>query len=280
MNSKDNNNNDHNGGGLEEQQVTKIYGISKIYPDPKDRKGKWYDQEHDLFYTGTQGKTDGYRYNIGKKDNSLDFEMMNLQFAGYFRINKVTHLEDSTYKKEHPEADIHPNAKNRWAMRFGTHASHNDQNAATYEVCGAYLENDVKKYLVGAEAPWKRMWRCNKENRPEALIQLPPLKGKWFGAMIFRWNDKDDKSVHIECWVDLCGLNEYSKPKNKWKKYLEFNDDGKKLESNGEYFRPITKNRGKKENCHAILRINSVEFEAKYLFVREITPTPKPKSEI
>ena len=43
---------------------------------------------------------------------------------------------------------------------------------------------------------------------------------------------------------------------------------------------PITKNRGKKENCHATLRINSVEFEAKYLFVREIAPLPIPKSEI
>jgi hypothetical protein len=40
--------------------------------------------------------------------------------------------------------------------------------------------------------------------------------------MIFRWNDKDDKLVHIECWVDLSGLNEYGKPQNKWKKYLEF----------------------------------------------------------
>jgi hypothetical protein len=54
----------------------------------------------------------------------------------------------------------------------------------------------------------------------------------------------------------------------------------KKLKSNGEYFMPITKNRGKKENCHATLRINSVEFEAKYLFVREIAPLPIPKSEI
>ena len=181
--------------------------------------------------------------------------MMNFQFAGYFKINKVTHLEDDTYNHEYPEADIIPNAKNRWAMKFGTHASHNDEDAATYEVCGPYLGNDIKRYLVGAESPWKRMWRCkNEKNRPEALIKLPPLKGKWFGAMIFRWNDKDDKSVHIECWVDPSGLNEYGKPQNKWKKYLEFDDDGKKLESNAEYFKPITKNRGKKENYHATLR--------------------------
>jgi hypothetical protein len=50
--------------------------------------------------------------------------MMNFQFAGYFKINKVTHLEDDTYNHEYPEADIIPNAKNRWAMKFGTHASH------------------------------------------------------------------------------------------------------------------------------------------------------------
>jgi hypothetical protein len=63
-------------------------------------------------------------------------------------------------------------------------------------------------------------------------------------------------------------------------KYLEFDDDDKKLESNGEYFKPITKNRGKKQNCHATLRINGVEFEVKYLFVREIAPAPSPKSEL
>jgi hypothetical protein len=74
----------------------------------------------------------------------------------------------------------------------------------------------------------------------------------------------------MQCSVDLDGLNEYGRPQNKWKKYLEFDDDGKKLESNGEYFKPITKNRGKKQNCHATLRINSVEFEAKYLFVRPL----------
>ena len=143
-------------------------------------------------------------------------------------------------------------------MKFGTHASHGDQDAASYEICGPYLGNDVRRYHIGAEAPWKRMWRCKKErNRPEALIQLPALKGKWFGAIIFRWNDKDDKSVHMECWVDLDGSNEYGRPQNKWKKYLEFDDDSKKLESKGEYFKSITKNRGKKENCHATLRINS-----------------------
>ena len=97
----------------EEEQVTKIYAISKIYPDPKDGKGRWYDQNHDLFYTGAQGKTDGYRYNIGRKDNPLDFEILNFQFAGYFKINKVTHLEDSGYKAQYPEADIDPGAKNR-----------------------------------------------------------------------------------------------------------------------------------------------------------------------
>src|SRR5919197_4910322 len=149
--------NDKDGNGLEEQEATNLYEISKIYADPKDRIGKWYDQDHDLFCTGTQGKTDGYRYNIGKKDSSLDYEMMNFQFGGYFRINKVTHLEDSTYKSKYQETDIDPNAKNRWAMKFGTHASHNDQDTATYEVSGAYLGNDIKKYLVGAEAPWKRM---------------------------------------------------------------------------------------------------------------------------
>jgi hypothetical protein len=264
-----------------QEQVTKIYGISKIYPDPCDAKGKWYDQDHDLFYAGIQGKTDGFRYNIGRKENALNFEMVNFQFAGYFRINIVTHLEDSTYKAEYPEADINPHAKNRWAMKFGTHASHNDQDAATYEVCGAYLGNDVKKYLVGAEAPWKRMWRCKKEkNFPKASIHLRPLKDKWSGAIIFRWNGKDDKSVHIESWVDLAGLNEYNKPQNRWIKYLEFDDDGKKLESNGKYFKPIIKNRGKKENYHTTLRVNSVEFEAKYLFVREIGKDPSPKSEI
>ena len=96
--------NDKDGNGLEEQEATNLYEISKIYADPKDRIGKWYDQDHDLFCTGTQGKTDGYRYNIGKKDSSLDYEMMNFQFGGYFRINKLTHLEDSTYRGEYQEA--------------------------------------------------------------------------------------------------------------------------------------------------------------------------------
>jgi ABC-type molybdenum transport system ATPase subunit/photorepair protein PhrA len=26
-------------------------------------------------------------------------------------------------------------------------------------------------------------------------------------CVVFRWNDKDDKLVNIECWVDLDGLN-------------------------------------------------------------------------
>jgi hypothetical protein len=88
--------------------------------------------------------------------------------------------------------------------------------------------------------------------------------------MVFRWNSKDDRSVHMECWIDQDGLDEIDKPQNKWQKYLEFNDDGKKLQSKGDYFDPIIKNRGNEEDCHATLRINSVEYEARYLFVRQI----------
>ena len=69
------------------------------------------------------------------------------------------------------------------------------------------------------------------------------------------------------------GLNGNGNPQNKWQKYVEFIDDGKKLQSKGYYFDPIIKNRGNKEDCHATLRINSVEYEAKYLFVREIERT-------
>ena len=88
--------------------------------------------------------------------------------------------------------------------------------------------------------------------------------------MVFRWNDKDDKSVHMESWVDLDGLNDDDKPLNKWQKYVEFNDNGKKLQSKGDFFDPIIKNRGNREDYHVTLRINSVEYEARYLFVREI----------
>jgi hypothetical protein len=117
------------------------------------------------------------------------------------------------------------------------------------------------------------MWRPKDGDIPKPMIKLPPLKDKWFGVMVFRWNDKDDKAVNMECWVDLDGLNGNGKPQNKWQKYVEFIDDGKKLQSKGYYFDPITKNRGNKEDCHATLRINSVEYEAKYLFVREIERT-------
>jgi hypothetical protein len=249
------------------------YGIANIYPSPQGRKSRWWDQENDFFDRGTQGATDGYRYNIGKKSRPLDCDMMNYQFAGYFKINTVTYLEDNTYRSEYPEADIDPKAKNRWAMKFGVHSGSKDEEAATYEICGPYLGNDIGEQIVGAEAPWKRMWRPKDGDIPKPVIKLPPLKGKWFGVMVFRWNEKDDKSVNIECWVDLDGLNGNGNPQNKWQKYVEFIDDGKKLQSKGYYFDPITKNRGNKEDCHATLRINSVEYEAKYLFVREIERT-------
>jgi hypothetical protein len=246
------------------------YDIVNIYPGPQEHKAKWWDQDNDLFDRGTQGATDGYRYNIGKKSRPLGYDMMNYQVAGYFKINAVTHLEDSTYQSRYPEADIDPKAKNRWAMKFGVHSGSGDEQAATYEICGSYLGNDIGAKIVGAEAPWKRMWRPKGEDIPKPKIKLPPLTGKWFGVMVFRWNDKDDKSVNMECWVDLDGLNEIDKPQNKWQKYVEFNDNGKKLQSKGDYFDPISKNRGNDEDCHATLRINSVEYEAKYLFVREI----------
>ncbi len=143
------------------------------------------------------------------------------------------------------------------------------REAATYEICGPYLGSEIGEQIIGAESPWKRMWRPKRGDIPKPKIKLPPIKGKWFGVMVFRWNDKDDKSVHMECWVDLDGLDANDKPRNKWQKYVEFNDDGKKLQSKGDYFDPLTKNRGN-EDCHTTLRINSVEYEAKYLFVREI----------
>jgi hypothetical protein len=245
------------------------YDILNIYPDPQGRKSRWWDQDNDFFERGTQGATDGYRYNIGKKIRPLDYDMMNYQFAGYFKINNIAYLENSTYQSEYPEADIDPKAKNRWAMKFGVHSGGGDEEAATYEICGPYLGDDIGALIVG-EAPWKRMWRPKDEDIPKPMIKLPSLKGKWFGVMVFRWNDKDDKSVHMECWVDLNGLNGNDKPQNKWQKYVEFNDDGKKLQSKGDFFDPIIKNRGNREDCHATLRINSVEYEAKYLFVREI----------
>jgi hypothetical protein len=245
------------------------YDILNIYPGPQGHKAKWWDQDNDFFDRGTQGATDGYRYNIGSKRHPLDYDMMNYQFAGYFKINAVTHLEDSTYQSRYPEADINPKAKNRWAMKFGVHSAQ-DEEAATYEICGPYLGNDIGQQIIGAEAPWKKMWRPKDGDIPKPKIKLPPFKGKWFGVMVFRWNDKYDKSVNMQCWVDLYGLNRNGKPQNKWQKYVEFNDNGKKLQSKGDYFDPITKNRGNKEDCHATLRINSVEYEANYLFVREI----------
>ena len=51
----------------------------------------------------------------------------------------------------------------------------------------------------------------------------------------------------MECWIDLDCLNRNCKPQNKWQKQVEFNDDGKKLQSQGDYFDPTTKNRGNKE---------------------------------
>jgi hypothetical protein len=245
------------------------YDIVNIYPGPQEHKAKWWDQDNDFFDRGTQGATDGYRYNIGKKSRPLDYDMMNYQFAGYFKINNVTYLDDSAYQSEYPEADMNPKAKNRWAMKFGVHSSR-DEEAATYEICGSYLGNDIGSQIVGAEAPWKRMWRPKGGDIPKPKVKLPPLKNRWFGVMICRWNDKHDKSVDMECWVDLDGLNENDKPQNKWQKYVKFNDNGKKLQSIGDYFDPITENRGNREDCHATLRINSVEYEAKYLFVREI----------
>jgi hypothetical protein len=56
--------------------------------------------------------------------------MMNYQFAGYFKINNVTYLEDSTYKSEYPEADVNPKAKNCWAMKFGVHSGGGDQGSS------------------------------------------------------------------------------------------------------------------------------------------------------
>jgi len=246
------------------------YEILNIYPGPQSSVAKWWDQDNDFFERGIQGATDGYRYNIGRKRRPIDYDMMNYQFAGYFKINAVTHLEDSAYQSEYPEADIDSKAKNRWAMKFGVHSGGGDEEAAAYEICGPYLGSDIGQPIVGAEAPWKRMWRPKDGDIPKPKIRLPPLKDKWFGVMVFRCNDKDDTSVHMECWVDLHGLNDDDKPQNKWQKYVEFNDDGKKLQSKGDYFDPIIKNRGNEEDCHATSRINSVEYEARYLFVREI----------
>ena len=55
------------------------------------------------------------------------------------------------------------------------------------------------------------MWHPRDGNIRKPMIRLSPLKGKWFGVMVFRWNDKDDKLVNIECWVDLDGLNGMAK---------------------------------------------------------------------
>jgi hypothetical protein len=120
--------------------------------------------------------------------------MMNYQFAGYFKINVVTHLEDSAYQSEYSEADIDPKAKNRWATKFGVHSGSGDEEAATYEFYGPYLGDDIGGLVVGAEAPWKRMWRPKVEDIPKHKIKVSPLKDKWFGVMVFRWNDKDDTS--------------------------------------------------------------------------------------
>lgn len=43
-------------GNNGKEQVTRIYEVSKIYPDPKDGKIRWYDQDHDLFHTGHREK--------------------------------------------------------------------------------------------------------------------------------------------------------------------------------------------------------------------------------
>jgi hypothetical protein len=81
------------------------YGIVNIYPGPQWHKAKWWDQHNDFSDRDTQGVTDGYRYNIGKKRRPLDYDMMNYQFAGYFKINTVIHLEDSRCKSEYPFKD-------------------------------------------------------------------------------------------------------------------------------------------------------------------------------
>ena len=112
---------------------------------------------------------------------------------------------------------IHPDTID-WKMRGGRHSSDNGGKDGTCYSLEIMSDGSQGKYLE-VERPHPSMHSCTKFCKP--LFKLPDISNAKFGWKGIVINSADNKSVHIESWVNLTPDDQ-----SKWQKYIDVIDIG------------------------------------------------------
>lgn len=112
---------------------------------------------------------------------------------------------------------IHPDTID-WKLRGGQHSSEDGGKSGTCYSLEIMSDGSQSKYLE-VERPHPSMHNCTKFCKP--LFKLSDISNAKFGWKGIVINSADNKSVHIESWVNLT-----SDDQSKWQKYIDVTDNG------------------------------------------------------
>lgn len=112
---------------------------------------------------------------------------------------------------------IHPDTID-WKMRGGHHSSDNGGKDGTCYSLEIMSDGSQDKYLE-VERPHPSMHNCTKFCKP--LLKLPDISNATFGWKGIVINSADNKSVHLESWVNLTPDDQST-----WQNYIDVTDTG------------------------------------------------------
>ncbi len=112
---------------------------------------------------------------------------------------------------------IHPDTID-WKLRGRRHSSDNGGKDGICYSLEIMSDGSQDKYLE-VERPHPSMHNCSKFCKP--LFKLPDISNSKFGWKGIVINSTDNKSVHIESWINLTVEDQ-----SKWQKYVDVTDTG------------------------------------------------------
>jgi hypothetical protein len=200
-------------------------------------------------------------HNTGTRDTFTikGVDIMNLEATAYLNIN----LSDNT---EEPDFKIYG----------GTHSDKHgkgDTAETRQGKCYAVGIQQDGKVTFKKEYPYHNITPdfSDKVKLADPNVKsLGSIKDKWIGLKVAAWPDKTKNLVHIECYIDMDGLDSNGKPKNNWKPFFTVEDKG---QFKGD---PYLKLNGSANGGDDLfyMRVDTVTRKTKLygLTVREITP--------
>jgi hypothetical protein len=219
------------------------FGVKKIYPD---KAGGKVETKFTNSGVGTR------HYRSGKPDDST-IEYTN-QAAGGAGIK---FQECTGYLTMH--GMNHPDSID-WKVRGGHHGGSSapeDMQGRCYDF--EVMTDGSNKKVLEKEWPHPSMHKANVTT----LFNIgKDISSATFGYKAISFPTPDNKGVHMECWLDLDGLDSTGKPINNWKKYWEASDTGQI--SNAPLVDPI--------GNYSFIRIDGIKGAPDFRFfsVREI----------